>query len=203
MEGRALSAGSSERYGWRMMIDGGYQAIEDAQCTSWDPSRAWKTHVASRRLRVKSCAPRPSPAGTSSPPPMPPTPTSGYNCHPPPRLVDLRPHNLSGLTIDIEWVKRTNFLLSRSRLNLLYVPNAAANIMDPRPQLVTTHVPRSMNHLPEHSPQPTPSRRPRSRRNWAWTHTMASAPPKRNLASSNMALTRLKELKGYPCGRFS
>jgi hypothetical protein len=32
---------------------------------------------------------------------------------------------------------------------------------------------------------------------------MASAMLKRNLASASMDLTRLRELKGYPCGRFS
>jgi hypothetical protein len=32
---------------------------------------------------------------------------------------------------------------------------------------------------------------------------MVSASSKRNLAFSSMGLTRLKELKGYPCGRFS
>lgn len=31
----------------------------------------------------------------------------------------------------------------------------------------------------------------------------ASTQTKRNLAFANMGLTRLKELKGYPCGRFS
>jgi hypothetical protein len=35
------------------------------------------------------------------------------------------------------------------------------------------------------------------------SEVMASAPPKRNLAFGSMGLTRLKELKGYPCGRFS
>ena len=32
---------------------------------------------------------------------------------------------------------------------------------------------------------------------------MDSASNKRNLASGSMGLTRLRELKGYPCGRFS
>jgi hypothetical protein len=59
----------------------------------------------------------------------------------------------------------------------------------------------------------------RPQRDWLWTPgtvvlpdtgpttdlllAMDSLQMKRNLASRSMGLTRLKELKGYPCGRFS
>lgn len=60
----------------------------------------------------------------------------------------------------------------------------------------------------------------KSPRRWTWTSgtvssvcstitsltfhiAMVSASSKRNLAFGSMALTKLKELKGYPCGRFS